>query len=182
MRGKTFVWMLAWGAVGLAAAFFISLRSFRVFSQEELVATVRCEALSRRESSGFVLVFTPLVQGIPGTPRRFSLQGDQWTLGGDILKWRRWVNLLGLRNCHRLTRVSSRYLKASSETAQPPSAYDLNGGTSAFWLWLYRWGVTLPFVEAVYGNAAYTLAQPGSQWGVYVTYSGYLIKPIRHKS
>jgi len=107
------------------------------------------------------------------------MHGDQWTIGGDILKWEPWAQLIGLKSCHKLTRLHSRYLKAESEMTGPGSAYDLNGGTDALWLWLYRFGTQLPVVEAVYGNAAYCMAQPGSRWGVYVTLSGYLIKPLR---
>ena len=110
------------------------------------------------------------------------MNGDQWTVGGDILKWHHWVNLVGFQNCHKLTRISSRYLKAQAELEQPRSAYDLNGGTDSLWMWLYRYGRWLPFVEAVYGNSAYVMAQPGSRWGVYVTLSGYLLKPLRESS
>ena len=67
-----------------------------------------------------------------------------------------------------------------SFSTQPRSAYDLNGGTDFLWRWLYRYGRWIPFVEAVYGNAAYTMAQPGAQWGIYVTLSGYLVKPLKN--
>ena len=104
--------------------------------------------------------------------------GDQWMIGGEILKWHPWLNGVGFKNCHRLTRINSRYLKTEDELARPKSVYELNGGTTPLWRFLYRFGRWIPFVEAVYGNAAYVAAEPGSQWGVYVTLSGYLIKPL----
>jgi hypothetical protein len=70
-------------------------------------------------------------------------------------------------------------MTAADELKRPRSAYDLNGGTDFLWRWLYRFGGRLPLVEAVYGNAAYTFAEPGTQWGVYVTLSGYLVKPLK---
>ena len=174
---------VAWGFICLAlvaaCGFFLALRSFQVFTQEELVATVRCEAAPRDSSYRFLLEYTPVMKGIPGGSQKFSMGGDQWSIGGEILKWHPWVNLLGLKNCHRITRLSSRYITAEAELHQPRSAYDLNGGTARVWLFLYRWGRWLPLVEAVYGNAAYTLAQSGSRWGVYVTLSGYLVKLLR---
>ena len=32
--------------------------------------------------------------------------------------------------------------------------------------WATRTGVRLPFVDAIYGNAVYLPANPGSRWGV----------------
>ena len=127
----------------------------------------------------FVVKYTPVFRGAKGSTEQFQMVGDQWSIGGDVLKWHPWVNLLGLKNAHKLTRLSSRYLKAEAEMRQPRSAYDLNGGSDSLWRCLHRFGAWLPFVEAVYGNTAYAFARPGSQWGVYVTLSGYLIKPLR---
>ncbi len=163
-------------AVGLAAlGVFLGLRSYRVFTQEELVAVVRCEA-SVDGIHPFVLELTPVVHGEAGSPQRFSMHGEQWTVEGDILKWEPWLNWFGVRGCHKLTRLSSRYLEAAREKGMARSVYELNGGTSPLWRWLYRWGPKFPWVEAVYGSAAYVFAQPGSRWGVYATLSGYLIR------
>ena len=143
------------------------------------MAVVRCEAAPKNSSYRFFLEVSTVLQGIPGEPKKFPLVGDQWAIGGEILKWDPWVNLFGIKNCHRLTRIQSRYLKAEAEMQQPRAAYDINGGVNRWWLFLYRWGRWIPLVEAVYGNAAYTLAQPGSRFGVYVTLSGYLVKPLK---
>ena len=101
---------------------------------------------------------------------------------GDILKWKPWLTFLGAKSLHKLNRLSSRYEKAADEMSQPRTAYDLNGGSTPPWRWLRRWGMKLPFVDAVYGNAAYVPARPGGQWGVYVTHSGYLIRPLRDRA
>jgi len=155
------------------------LRSYQVFTREELVAVVRCQAPARGSADEFLLEFTPAIRNGQGDPRRFPMRGDQWAVGGEILKWHPWLNWLGFRSCHKLTRINSRYLKVESEIRSPRSAYELNGGTDRLWRLLYRVGRFIPFVEAVYGNATYVMAQPGTQWGVYVTLSGYLVKPLR---
>ena len=179
MRLRTFLWLCVFsitlGGVGL----FLGLRSYRVFTQEELVAVVQCGTSPKKEAEGaFLVEVTQVTRGIPGRPEKFSMRGDQWTIGGEILKWHPWLNFVGMRNCHKLTRVGSRYLQARQEMENPRWAYDLNGGTDLLWEWLYRFGRRIPLVEAVYGNATYQLAQPGSRWGVYVTLSGYLAKPL----
>lgn len=179
MRIKTLLWVLICLLTLSGIGFLSGLRSYQVFTGEELVAVVRIQPMPRDSRYNFLLWFTPVKNGTPLSPRQFLMHGDQWTVGGEIVKWHPWVNLLGVKACHKLTRLAGRYLKAEAEMTKPRSAYDLNGGTRSFWRWLYRFGAQLPFVEAVYGNAAYTLAAPGTQWGVYVTISGYLIKPLR---
>ena len=144
------------------------------------MAVVRCEAAPPTTASqGFLIEITPVVKGLAGRPEKFPMVGDQWSVGGEILKWKPWLTFLGIKNLHKLTRLNSRYFLAKAEMNQPRAVYDLGGGTSASWKWLYRYGLHLPFVDAVYGNAAYVPVQPGGQWGVYVTFSGYLIRPIR---
>jgi len=187
MRIRSLLWLVAALAVLAGLAVFLGLRSYRVFTEEELVAIVRCEPIpggsvpkgisSKGGHYRFLLLYTPVTRGVSGITESFPMQGDQWMVGGDFLKWHPWLNLLGIKNRHKLTRLSSRYLKIEEEKAGPRSVYELNGGTDLLWQNLYRVGHWVPFVEAVYGNAAYTFATPGSQWGIYVTHSGYLIKP-----
>ncbi len=169
---KRFFWILACLLTLVGVGFLFGLRSYQVFTREELVAVVRCEAAPA--GSGYPFVLSIAQQSLP-------LQGDQWAIGGDFLKWYPWVNWIGIKNCHKLTRLSSRYLKAEEELNRPRTAYDLNGGTDLLWRCLYRVGQWIPFVEAVYGNSAYTFATPGASWGVYVTLSGYLVKPLPSK-
>ena len=155
-------------------AFSIALGAYRAFSHEELVAIVRCEKLNR--PGEFLLEVTPMEDEIPGITQRYEMAGDQWSIGGDVLKWEPWLAFAGLKSRHKLTRLSSRYWTAQAEMTQPRKDYDLNGGTSPVWRWFYSSGTPLPFIDAVYGNAAYVPVQPGRRWGVYVTHSGYFIR------
>ena len=182
MRLKTIFWVIAWLVVLAGASLLFALRSYQVFTREELVAVVSCEPAPAGASYKFQIQYVPVVKGLTGAAQRFPMYGDQWMIGGDILKWHPWMNLIGFRSCHKLTRLNSRYLKAEAEMSGPKSAYDLNGGTDLFWSLLYRWGRNISLVEAVYGNSAYTMARPGTRWGVYVTLSGYLVKPLRDRA
>jgi hypothetical protein len=99
--------------------------------------------------------------------------------GGEYLKWHPWLNLVGVKNRYKLTRLQGRYIRASAEVQKPRTAYELSGGTDPAWLLLYKLQGTLPFVSAVYGNAAYTMADRGGSWGIYVGNSGYIVRRIR---
>lgn len=159
-------------------ALFLSLRSYSAFTQEELVAVVQCEPAPAGASYGFLIEVRQMAGGVPGRREKFPMVGEQWSMGGDILKWKPWLVFLGAKSCHKLTRLSSRYGQARDEMEKPRAVYDLNGGSTPPWRWLTRWGVALPFVDAVYGNAVYVPVRPGRRWGVYVTHSGYLIRPL----
>ena len=178
MRLRTFFWIVACAVALAVFSLLLGLRSYQVFTHEELVAVVRCQVSPKGSSYNFLLEFTPMADGVPGPSQKFPMRGDQWMIGGEFLKWHPWLNWVGFKNCHKLTRINSRYLKVEHERKLPRSAYELNGGTVPFWLFLYRYGRWIPFVEAVYGNAAYVMMEPGSQWGVYVASSGYLVKPL----
>ncbi len=179
MRFKQLSWLIFWLVLVAGLAILFGLRSYRVFTQEELVAVVRCDLAPHESNAAFLLWVTPVSGGIPGTPERFPMVGDQWAIGGEVLKWHPWLNLLGVKTCYKLSRISSRYLKVESERTRPRMVYDLQGGTTPVWLFLYQCQQIPPFVEAVYGNSTYAMAQPGTRWGVYVTLSGFLIRPLR---
>ena len=175
---KTLIRLVVVLSVVAALAVWVGLRSFRVFLEEELVAVVRCEPARPDAHYKFLLEVTQMEHGASAQQEKFPMTGDQWSIGGDLLKWKPWMTFLGVKPLHRLTRLSSLYNQAKDELEKPRSVYDLNGGTTLFWRCLRRWGISLPFVDAVYGSAVYVPAQPGRRWGVYVTHSGYLIRPL----
>lgn len=178
MRIRTLFWVAGWAVLLGGIGLLLGLRSYHVFTEEDLVGIVRCEPAGKGSPGGFVLEFTPVHGKSRAAGRRFPMAGDQWTIGGEFLKWHPWLNWLGFKSCFKLTRLSSRHLKAEDELRGPRAVYDLNGGTDLLWRVLYRVGNWIPLVEAVYGNAAHVMAQPGTRWGVYVTLSGFLIKPL----
>ncbi len=163
-------------------ALWAGFRSFHVFLEEDLVAVVQCEAAPDGIGYQYLVEITQMENQVPGRREKFPMSGDQWSAGGEILKWAPWLTFLGVKSCHKLTRLSSRYETAKEEMNQPRFAYDLNGGSTPPWRWLRRWGARLPFVDAVYGNSVYVPARPGERWGLYVTHSGYGVRPLRRSS
>lgn len=179
MTLRRLLWLVLLLAAAATLALFAGLRSFRAFTHEELVALVECELAPPGAGHRFVLKVRQVAGGVPGPEENYPMEGEQWMLGGDILKWAPWLTAMGIRPVHKLTRLDSRRLAAGQERDRPRTAYDLNGGSSQVWRWLHRFGPSLPLVDAVYGNAAYTDARPGGRWGVHVTHSGYLIRALR---
>ncbi len=155
------------------------LRAFHVFTKEELVAIVECLPSSDRNFD-FELQLTPVIKQKQQSPLSFEIKGNQWAVGGDILKWQSFANLLGLHSMYRLTRVEGRFRKAVDQTTKSPSVYALTEEEeSKFWQILYNIGDKLPLVSSVYGNTVYMDPSFTDSFEIYVTTSGLISKRIR---
>ncbi|GEM_PF-554505 len=117
-----------------------------------------------------------------GRDRYFFVHGDQWMISGDIVKWKPWLNLLGLHTRYRLTRLQGRYLSIDAERSAPRSLFSLVDDPQSrderhpLWRFLYRSGQKLPLVDTVYGNAAYQNLNTERCYQVFVGTSGFIIR------
>ena len=161
-------------ALGLLFGMLLFLFTcFQAFSKETLVARVTTE---KTAADAFELVYTPADKG-PADALRVPLQGDQWSIAGGVIKWHPWLSIFGFENYHKPMRLSGQFSDLRKQRSHLPSVYPLEEPW-ADWLWqVFYWSDKyLPFVEAVYGSAAYAYVEPGVTQEVYVTPSGYLIK------
>ena len=92
--------------------------------------------------------------GKVASDKTYLIQGDEWMLQGDIVKFPTWVNVLGLHTGYKLTRFEGRYDDINMERTAHHFAIELNGGDDGFFTavnthptW-YGW-----LAEASYGNA-----------------------------
>jgi|GEM_PF-1512953 len=166
------------GSSMLMAAMY--LQAYRAFTHKEMVGIIDARKTKGLDYDIF-LRFTPVEKGIKAEEKIYKIKGDQWAIGGDILKFEDWVNFIGIHTGHKTTRIHGRYLKAEDENIKQHTAYDINGGTDAIWLYLYENSSSFPFVKAVYGNSVYTFPSDKDVYGIYVTTSGYSIEKIEEK-
>jgi hypothetical protein len=167
-----FLWTSVFGMLLFAGFFF---RAYRAFTFEEPVAEVIIGPPGNADLSSITIIQDE--QGKEPRVREFEVSGDQWVLEGDILKWRNWLNFLGLHTRYRLTRLTSRYLLASDERARPRTVYPLvENEDSPLWRFLYKYGPRLPLVSTVYGNAVFQSSDEGGVYRVYVGTSGFLAR------
>jgi len=172
---------LASGCVFIFGLFLLILvlfvRTYDVFTREEPIVRIRCVPVEGLDYD-MILRFAPLEGGKEGTPRLFRLNGDQWAVGGHIVQWHPWLNILGLHTGYRVSRIEGRYLKAEDEASRIQTAYDLGGSRAQrLWHWLYRHHEEIPFVKAAYGNTAYTFPEKDKTFVVMVTHSGFIVAP-----
>jgi hypothetical protein len=167
-----FLWTSVCGMLLFAGFFF---RAYRVFTLEEPVAKIIIE----HPDEGEVSLITIIQDEQKGKTRirRFDVAGDQWVLEGDILKWRNWLNFLGLRTRYRLTRLRSRYVEASDEMTKPGSVHPLvENEDHPLWKFLYKYGPRLPMVSTVYGNAVFQASGEDAIYRIYVGTSGFIAR------
>ena len=158
----------------LLTALLILFHAFRAFSGETLVAEVTTRRLSPEE---FELTYRAI-----GAPEEMSrtirLRGDQWSISGGVIKWHPWLTALGVKSYHRPMRLSGQFSHLDQQRAHYPTVYPLAPDIDWLWEAFYWADRSLPFVEAVYGSAAYVYVEPQVLQAVYVTSSGYLIKRL----
>ena len=167
-------------AVGVGAACLgllltgsaLLLRAFEAFAGETLIARVQCH---RTGPDAFELTYLP-ADAPASAARTVALRGDQWAISGGIIKWHRWLTAAGVPTYHRALRLSGQYSDMLRQRQELPTVEALAPGVDRFWELLYEADPYLPFVDAVYGSAAFVYAEPGRVQEVYVTPSGYIIK------
>jgi len=172
-----FLWTSVCGMLLFAGFFF---RAYRAFTLEEPVAKIIIEHPDKGETTSITIIQDE-EKGEPRI-RRFDVAGDQWVLEGDILKWRNWMNFLGLHTRYRLTRLRSRYLEASDEITKPSSVHPLvENENHPFWKFLYKYGPRLPMVSTVYGNAVFQASGEDAIYRIYVGTSGFIARKAESK-
>ncbi len=155
------------------------LRSFHVFTQKQLVATIQCYP-ARDSDANFEIQLDRIIKGQPQLAGRYKIKGQQWAIGGNIIKWEPWVSFLGMETMYRLGRLEGRYIRASDQQTSPQTVYSLTKDEhSPFWNFIDRFGEMLPFIDAGYGNTTFNQPDYNETFYIYVTESGFMAQRNR---
>jgi hypothetical protein len=147
-------------------------QTYRALTSRVLVATVRATPLADHAQT-MTVVYTPVTNGETGRPETFTIQGDAWVLGGDIIKWSDWLNVLGVHTGYRITRLMGYYQDANDYRTKRVSAYDLASAHDTVTTLLHDHPNLMPFVQATYGNDVRMLPNANVTYQVYLSTSGY---------
>ena len=175
---RNFLLIIIWASFfGMVLFLGFFLRAYHAFTYEEPVAEITIRSSDAPEVSRITLIgFLP--DGSQST-RHFLIKGDQWMIEGDILKWESWLNFLGLHTRYRLTRLRGRYLATEAEIHGPHTIYSLvDNENHPLWRYLYKYGQLLPFVSAVYGNAAFQASGEEKRYSIYVGTAGFVVRQM----
>jgi len=159
----------------LFAGFFT--RSYYAFTYEKPIAEIFVEGTGQEKKARITLIqfVSPDLQ----ITRKYLINGDQWMLEGDILKWDNWLNFIGVKTRYRLTRIRGRFLRTEDELTRQQTVYSLvDNENHPLWRYLYEFGPELPFVSTVYGNAVFQMSDKEKRFMVAVGTSGFLVREI----
>jgi hypothetical protein len=157
---------------GAALLVSTSLRSYQRLSAEQPAGALQFTRIGSRQFNG---VFT-----LPsGDSTEFELRGDEWQVDARLLKWRGLADLLGFDAGYRLDRISGRYTNIDDERTQPRTVYALNPPARLdLWKLVHRYHAWVPWVDALYGSAAFLPMADGARYSLSVSPSGLIARPV----
>jgi len=195
-RGRFFggVFKLVGGGVVVSAMLALvllaqNIQTWARLTYERPVATIQLRRLASRYFE--VTVIQPAsADGEPAKAAVYPVNGDEWRIEAQVLKWKPWANVLGLDTQYRLERLSGRYQDIEQERTGARSVHALSGGDTQSKVL----GVTVPWkidawdaarryrryvdaVDTLYGGAAYMPMADGARYEVWITQSGLIARP-----
>jgi hypothetical protein len=168
------------GLVPLAVAISLLWLTFLVQSYlgltgEIKVAHIRATPIANVSHQMSVEVMLYDGNGHINSENTYLIQGDEWMVQGDIIKFPAWLNIVGLHAGYKLTRLEGRYDDTNLENTAHHTAIPLNGGDDNFFQTTYihrQWFA--PFVDAAYGNAVF---QTSGSFDVFATQDALIARP-----
>ncbi len=168
LQGLTGLLLLALGALVVAIA--MNLYTYQILVQEQPVAKVRFESLGPQYFRVYLLPES-------GSSRVLELRGDQWQIDARVLKWTGLANLLGMKTAYRLERLSGRYRDVQQERQGVRTVYQLDNDRGVdLWELVRKSERKLPWLDAVYGSAAYMPMVDKGQYQVSISNSGLVVR------
>lgn len=115
-------------------------------------------------------------QGKQTSDQTYIINGDEWMLQGDVIKFPTWLNIFGLHSGYKLTRLEGRFDDPNLEANSHHVVVVLNGGDDNFFKTVQEQAWTSPVVQAAYGSS--TFLQPdGKTYDVFVSQTGLYAAP-----
>ncbi len=151
------------------------LGSWRAFTKQTQIAEVQAFELSPHHLRVYLVPIAS--HGARGPTESYDVDGDQWQVGGDVLRFRPFLTVLGIDTAYRMTRVEGRWNDAASANSHTGTAYDRR---PASWAWtrLYRDADRPPlswFIAGAHGQSVAQLPDRRALYDVYVTPNGYVV-------
>ena len=160
--------LLGFGAALIGA----NLRTYQRLSFEQPAGELQLTRTGERQFNG-VLSYPS------GERANFALRGDEWQVDARVLKWHAFANVIGFDSSYRLERISGRYTRIEDELAQARTVYSLNPPELIDpWELAHRYRSWLPWLDAVYGSAAFLPMADGALYEIKVSQSGLIARPL----
>jgi hypothetical protein len=146
---------------------------YKALTYEETAATVRIEPLGAKSFMAY-FVFPD------GRKDSYQLAGDELYVDAHILKWKPFVNILGLHTAYELDRVSGRYIDVKDELVSPRTVFLLSQDKPLNMFNLRQRYIFLSrLLDAEYGSATFINSDKSAIFEIKVSTTGLLIRESR---
>lgn len=173
----TFVFSFVCACVAVTAfALCIALAGYHALIARARVAEIQCLELAPQQLRLYYVAIDP--SGQRGPTETYDLSGDEWTVGGTVLRWKPWLTMLGAPPMYSVSRVEGRWHTALDANAHKATAHDRVGGEGRSWLYLERDGSRGPLgwiIDGVHGEAVSQLPDRLAAYDLWVAPDGYLL-------
>ena len=157
---------------GFFSLIVIGTQGYKALTHEILAATITITPMSEQK-------FIARVVYPDGYSESYSLRGDEVMLEANILKWKPWSNILGLKTAYRLDRIRGRFKSIEQEQLYSPTVYQIfPADESDIAEWRTDFQHLSFLVDVEHGSASYVDATQSRVYQLFVTTDGLL---LRHK-
>ena len=165
----TFTLALLFGTIVITQA------GYRALTHEEVAAVIRVEPQPQKR---FIAHF----EFQDGIQTSFQLAGDELYVDAHILKWKPFVNILGLHTAYELDRIGGRYLDIEKEQTGPRTIFLISKPKPIDWLgFRYRSLAMGWLLDAEYGSAAFIESNKPATYEIRISTTGLLIREAEKK-
>lgn len=157
---------------GFLSLIVIGTQGYQGLTHEEKIGVMVIQPVSHQSFNAYITLND-------SESFKFELSGDEVMVEANILKWKPWSNILGLKSGYRLDRIRGRYLKLEEEKRNPVSVHSIgeeNKQDLASWREQYEHLSFLLDVE--HGSASFVSAKQNKEYEIIVTTSGLLLRPF----
>ncbi|MDR2877466.1 MAG: hypothetical protein LBV36_05435 [Chromatiales bacterium] len=162
---------LLFAGFALALLFSSWLYTYNRLTHEELIAELDFERIGADRYRASVAT------GDLCRVELYQLDGDQWRIDAEFVKWKPWANLFGLNAMYRLDRIEGRYRDIRRQNAEHPIAYELPRDTAFDLVGLADSLGRFNFLlDASYGSSTYHDIDTTMLYRVYKTQSGLITR------
>jgi hypothetical protein len=163
-------------AVGLSALSLVAmLQGWRAFTHKTHVAELQCIELGNHKLRVYLVPIDG--DGARGATEIYDVDGDQWQVGGDVMRFRPFMTALGVQPVFRLSRVEGHWTAAADANTHKGTAFDRTPPSTA-WLSLYRGADKAPMrwlIDGAHGQFVSQLPDRRAVYDIYVTPNGYIV-------
>jgi len=165
----------------LLAALFLTLAAlfgtitiatvgYRALTYEETAAIVHIEPLSAKS-------FMAHFRFPDGRHASYKLAGDELYIDAHILKWKPFVNILGLHTAYELDRITGRYIDVKDELISPRTVFLISQDKPLNMFNLrQRYFFLHRLLDAEYGSATFINSDKPASFEIRVSATGLLIR------